>query len=289
MRILVIGESGQVARSLAERGEAAGFDVVCRGRPGTDLASAPSLARALGDGADVVINAAAYTAVDAAETDAQAAHAVNADGPGELAAQCARADLPLIHISTDYVFDGTLDRPYREDDPISPQSVYGASKAAGEQAVLTSGARALVARTAWVYSPFGKNFVKTMLRLGAERDHLRVVGDQTGNPTSALDIADALIALAGQRGSWPQGASLVHLSAQGEATWHEFACAVLQAAGLSPTVESIATSDYPTPAKRPANSRLDCSLLSERFGVTLPHWRDSLPPVVSRIVRTPVA
>ncbi|MEM8665617.1 MAG: dTDP-4-dehydrorhamnose reductase [Pseudomonadota bacterium] len=284
MRILVIGQSGQVARSLAERGPAVGADIVCRGRPQTDLTDTASIAAALADSPDLVINAAAYTAVDAAESDADAARALNADGPKHLAMACAAADVPLIHLSTDYVFDGTLDRPYREDDPIAPQSVYGRTKADGEAAVLASGARALVVRTAWVYSPFGKNFVKTMLRLGAERDHLRVVGDQHGNPTSALAIADGLLALASQRDAWPKGASLLHLTARGEATWHSFASAVFNAANLTPTVDAIATSDYPTPAQRPQNSRLDCGLLAERFGVQLPPWHDSLPSVVSRIL-----
>jgi len=285
MRVLVIGRSGQVAQALRERGPGAGAQVTLAGRPETDLTDPASLERTI-DAArpDLVINAAAYTAVDAAETDEKAAHALNADGPAALAAAAAARGLSLIHMSTDYVFDGTLERPYREDDPVAPQGAYGRSKAAGEAAVLASGADALVARTAWVYSPFGTNFVRTMLRVGAERDSLRVVDDQHGNPTSALDIADALLALGKARVHWPQGASLVHLAASGEATWHAFAEAIFSHAPFRPRVEPIATRDYPTPASRPANSRLDCTLLADSYGIKLPDWRESLPPVVARLL-----
>ena len=284
MRVLVIGQSGQVAQSMLERGPAAGADVVAAGRPDTDLTAEASLAAAVDRHApDVVVNAAAYTAVDAAEDDEAAAHALNATGPGMLATLCAARDLPLVHISTDYVFDGQLPRPYREDDPTAPQSAYGRTKLAGEEAVLGSGARALVLRTAWVYSPFGKNFVKTMLRVGAERDQLKVVSDQRGNPTSALDIADAILRLSAARQTWPAGGRVVHLTAGGEASWHEFAEAIFAEAGLSPEVLAIPTSDYPTPAQRPANSRLDGSRLAEEFGIRLPDWRDSLPGVVARL------
>lgn len=284
MRVLVIGQSGQVAQSLLERGPAAGAVVVACGRPDTDLTSEASLSRAIADNApDVVVNAAAYTAVDAAEDDEAAALALNATGPKMLAQLCAARGLPLVHISTDYVFDGRLTRPYREDDPTGPRSAYGRTKLAGENAVLASGARTIVARTAWVYSPFGKNFVKTMLRVGAERDQLKVVADQRGNPTSALDIADAILKLCSAREAWPAGGTVVHLTASGEASWHEFAEAIFAAAGLSPQVLAIATHEYPTPAQRPANSRLDGARLEETFGIRLPDWRDSLPAVVARI------
>lgn len=285
MRVLVIGRSGQVAQSLLERGAEAGVSVEAIGRPDADLARPETLENALArTEADMIINAAAYTAVDAAETDEDAAHALNAQGPGALARLCAVRKVPLIHISTDYVFDGTADRPYREDDPIAPRSAYGRTKADGEKAVADSGADALIVRTAWVYSPFGKNFVRTMLRVGAERDTLSVVADQRGNPTSALDIADALLGLAAARASWPTGAHIVHLSGTGDATWHAFAEAIFEAADLSPTVNAISTSDYPTPAARPANSRLDNTRLREEFGISLPHWRESLPPIVARLL-----
>ena len=285
MRVLVIGRTGQVAQSMIERGRAAGATVTALGRGAVDLADPATLAPAFDSARpDLVVNAAAYTAVDAAETDETAAHALNAEGPAALAALCAKAGVPLIHISTDYVFDGTLDRPYREDDPTGPQGAYGRTKLAGENAVLASGADALVARTAWVYSPFGKNFVRTILRLGAEREELAVVDDQRGNPTSALDIADAILALGARRARWPSGASLVHLTAPDEATWHAFAEAIFAASPHHPKVNPIPTAAFPTPAKRPANSRLATALLAERYGLMLPSWRESLPPIVKRLL-----
>lgn len=285
MRILVIGQSGQVATALRERGAASGREVVCRGRPEADLLDPASLARALDDVKPaVVVNAAAYTAVDAAETDEAAAHALNAEGAGALARLCAARGVALAHLSTDYVFDGALDRPYREDDPIAPQSAYGRTKAAGEAAVAEAGGKALIVRTAWVYAPFGKNFVRTMLRVGAERDHLRVVNDQRGNPTSALDIADALLTLAHRAGDWPERADVLHLAGSGEATWHEFAEAIFSWSPYRPTVEAISTSQYPTPARRPANSRLDCGKLARTWGIVLPDWRDSARGVVERLL-----
>lgn len=285
MQVLVIGRSGQVAQALLERGAAMdGVTVVARGRPDIDIADPASLARAIEDVApDVVVNAAAYTAVDAAEDDEATAHSFNAEGPGALATLCAQRKLPFIHISTDYVFDGTLDRPYREDDPTGPMGAYGRTKLAGEEAVLASGANALILRTAWVYSPFGKNFVKTMLRVGAERDELKVVADQRGNPTSALDIADAILALAARRESWPAGAHVYHMAGGGEATWHAFAEAIFAEAGLSPKVLAITTADFPTPARRPANSRLDGTRLANDLGVRLPDWQPSLATVVARL------
>ncbi len=284
MRVLVIGQSGQVAQAMVERGAAVEANITARGRPQTDLTSEASLARALADHVpDVVVNAAAYTAVDAAEDDEAAALALNATGPGILARLCAEEDVPLVHISTDYVFDGRLGRPYTEDDPTGPRSAYGRTKLAGEEAVLSFGARALVLRTAWVYSPFGKNFVKTMLRVGAERDQLKVVADQWGNPTNALDIADAILKLCAVRGQWQAGGKVLHLTASGEASWHQFAEAIFAAAGLGPEVLAIPTSEYPTPAQRPANSRLDGSRLAQEFDIRLPDWRDSLPGVVERI------
>ena len=282
MKILVIGRSGQVARALAERGGAA--EIHTAGRPEVDLTAPGTIARALDAAApDVVVNAAAYTAVDAAESDEAAARALNAEGPGRLAERCAADGVPLIHISTDYVFDGTLDRPYREDDPIAPKSVYGRTKAEGEAAVRAAGGRHLIARTAWVYSPFGKNFVKTMLRLGAERDTLPVVDDQRGNPTSAADIADALLGLVDQAAAWPEGGEIVHVAGTGETTWRDFAEAITATLPHPPVVKGIATADYPTPARRPANSRLDTTRLKTRYGIELPRWEDSLKVVLARL------
>ncbi|MEM6762228.1 MAG: dTDP-4-dehydrorhamnose reductase [Pseudomonadota bacterium] len=283
MRVLVIGRTGQVATALCERARTA--EVVAMGRPDADLNDTRSLAHALDVARpDVVVNAAAYTAVDAAETDEAAAHALNGVAPGRLAELCAERDRPLIHISTDYVFDGQLDRPYREDDPTAPASAYGRSKAAGEAAVAGSGARALIVRTAWVYAPFGHNFMRTMLRLGAERDALRVVADQRGNPTCALDIADGLLSLAERHAAWPSGATILHMTASGDTTWHGFAEAIFDASPYRPKVEAIPTSAYPTAASRPQNSRLDCGKIARMFGVTLPPWQEGLPDLVRRTI-----
>ncbi|WMS41035.1 dTDP-4-dehydrorhamnose reductase [Acuticoccus sp. MNP-M23] len=285
MKALVIGRNGQVAQALVERAAGTGIAVDARGRPDVDLADPATLAPALDDARpDIVINAAAYTAVDAAESDEAAAHALNAAGPGALAALCAERGLPLIHLSTDYVFDGKSDRPYREDDPVGPQGAYGRTKLAGEELVAASGARALILRTAWVYSPFGGNFVKTMLRVGKERDALRVVADQFGNPTSALDIADGVLALAKRADQWGDGAQIYHMVGAGETSWHGFAEGIFALAPFSPSVEGITTAEYPTPAKRPANSRLETARLAADHNVALPHWRESLPGVVARIL-----
>lgn len=284
--ILVIGRSGQVARAIAQRAPLTegGPQVTCLGRPHCDLTDPSSLAAALSTvRPGVVVNAAAYTAVDAAEDDEAAAHALNAEGPGHLARLCAERGIPLIHLSTDYVFDGSADAPYREDDPVNPQSAYGRTKAAGEAAVADAGGKALIVRTAWVYSPFGRNFVATMLRLGASRSELRVVADQQGNPTNALDIADALLALSARHRAWPATPDILHLVGTGETTWHGFACAIFHEAGLSPVVHAITTAEFPTPASRPANSRLNTEKLASLYGLALPAWRKSLKPVVVRL------
>ncbi|WP_108658388.1 dTDP-4-dehydrorhamnose reductase [Acuticoccus kandeliae] len=285
MTILVIGRSGQVATALQERARFANTCVLAVGRPQVDVTRPETLAAAFAAHApEVVVNASAYTAVDAAESDEPAAYAANTDGPSALAELCARADIPFIHLSTDYVFDGTLDRPYREDDEINPTSVYGRTKALGEAGILEVGAKALILRTAWVYAPFGKNFLRTMLRVGAERDQLRVVADQRGCPTSAIDIADAVLRLARMRDQWPNRTEILHLAGSGEATWHDFAEAIFAASPYSPAVEAITTADYPTPAARPANSRLDCGKLAREYGIVLPDWRESTCATVRRLV-----
>ena len=290
MKIAVTGTAGQVVTSLVERGAAAGHEVIAIGRPDLDLADPASVVRALEAAApDAIVSAAAYTAVDKAESERDLAFAVNGAGPGAVA-QAARAlGVPLIHISTDYVFDGTLDRPYVESDPTGPTGVYGASKLAGEQAVLDGHDNSAVLRVAWVYSPFGGNFVKTMLRLAGDRDELGVVGDQLGNPTSALTIADAIIKVATNMvaDSSPQLRGVFHMTAQGEASWADFAEGIFAASaargGPSASVRHIGTADYPTPATRPANSRLDSGLIARVHGVTLPDWRTSLDDVMDRL------
>ena len=269
MNILVIGKNGQVARALQERAQERA-KVTVLGRPEFDLAHPGALPKA-----EVVINAAAYTAVDKAESEEALATQINGAGAGAVAAAAQK----VIHLSTDYVFDGALNRPYREDDPTNPLSAYGRSKLAGEIAVRAANPRHVILRTSWVYSPFGTNFVRTMLRLGAERSEVRVVADQFGAPTSAHDIADAILKIA-QGG--PYGT--FHLTGSGEATWAEFAQAVFAQAGLKTRVTPIPTHDYPTPARRPANSRLDGAKLRAAYGITLPPWRESLKPVVARLL-----
>jgi dTDP-4-dehydrorhamnose reductase len=287
--ILVTGGAGQLATALAEAP-----DVHRVGRPDFDFDRPDTIEAAFHAASPrIVINAAAYTAVDAAETDADAAYRANRDGPATLARLCAEAGIPLIHISTDYVFDGAKPDPYVETDPVGPQGVYGASKLAGEQAVLASGARAIILRTAWVYAATGKNFVRTMLTLGKTRDRLTVVGDQFGCPTSATDLAVAILAIVRRldhTGWQPKYQGVFHAAGTGATSWCDLAAATFQAAaphGMRvPQVAPIATSDWPTPAKRPANSRLDCTRLRDVFDVALPHWRDSLTRTVDTIFTT---
>jgi len=241
----------------------------------------------------LVINAAAYTAVDKAESDADAAYRANRDGPRILAELCREAGIPLIHVSTDYVFDGLKPTPYVETDPVAPQGVYGASKLAGEEAVLASGAQAMILRTAWVYAETGKNFVRTMLTVGKTRDRLTVVADQQGCPTVAGDLADAILGIVrrlGETGWRADYQGIFHAAGGGETTWHGLAVATFEEAARHgakmPRVDPIATADWPTPAKRPANSRLDCSRLRAVFGIGLPHWRESLTRTVDLIYAT---
>ena len=289
MKILLLGGTGQVGtelrRSLADLGE-----VITTTRSGGLPNGAPAFALDLSDldsiapllariDPDVVVNATAYTAVDRAENDAELAHRINAAAPQRLAAACAAQDAMLVHYSTDYVFDGSGRRPYREDDPTSPLGVYGASKLAGEDAIRASGARHLILRTAWVYALHGQNFLRTMLRVGAERDELRVVADQVGSPTPAWLIAD-LTATILHKGIDQSGVR--NLVTAGQTSWHGFAEAIFDQAltvGLverKPRVLPITTVEYPTPAQRPAYSVLDVSRLQAEYGVEIPHWRQAL-------------
>lgn len=291
MRLLVTGKQGQVATALAERGPAAGVDVVLVGRPELDLARADTVLDVIaGFKPDAIVSAAAYTAVDKAESEADQAFAVNAAGAGAVARAAAMLGVPVIHLSTDYVFDGTKAGPYVESDPTGPVSVYGLSKLQGERLAAEATPNHVILRTAWVYSPFGANFLKTMLRLAESRDHLRVVADQQGAPTSALDIADAVIAIAERMLADPDPKlrGIFHMTGSGEAVWADFAeeiFAALQArSGKTITVERIGTADYPTPARRPANSRLSNRKLEAAYGVVLPDWRISTRAVVNRIL-----
>ncbi len=288
--ILVVGRAGQVARALVEESAATGVALVALGRPDLDLVDAASIDAAVDKLTPwLVINAAAYTAVDQAESDEAAAFALNAEGAGMLAACAAKAGLPMLHLSTDYVFDGAKPAPYVETDPTAPLGVYGRSKLAGEVAVAQANPAHLILRTAWVYSAFGKNFAKTMLRVAETRTELGVVQDQIGNPTSAHDIAVALLKLAETIAAKPQQSwGTYHLTARGDASWADFAAEIFDVSakhgGPVAAVKRITTEDYPTPTRRPANSRLDCARLEKTFGVRLPHWKDSTRTCIERLV-----
>lgn len=302
MKVLLFGANGQVGHALRAALAPVGR-VVATTRSGTlddgiacesvDFDRPDTLAEIVARIApNAVVNAAAYTAVDRAESDRDAAFRANADAPAALAAACARAGIPLIHYSTDYVFDGTATRPYREDDATAPLGVYGASKLAGEEAIRDSGARHAILRTAWVYAAHGKNFMRTMLRLAAEREELRVVADQVGSPTTADWIAAATVpALRAMLDDSARSIGIRHLTAAGDTTWHGFATAIVEGAharGLiarKPTVVPIATADYPTPARRPAYSVLDNGRLAAELGLKSPHWAEDLNRALASIAR----
>jgi dTDP-4-dehydrorhamnose reductase len=288
MKLLVLGAGGQVGLELRRLAWPSGYDLDAFGRDGVDITEREAVAAAVArERPDIVINAAAYTAVDRAETEPDAAWASNCTGPANLAAACRDAAIPLIHLSTDYVFDGSKPGPYREDDPVKPLGVYGQSKEAGDCAVREALARHVILRTAWVYSAHGHNFVKTMLRLAAERPVLRVVADQIGSPTGAADIAAAIGAIVQQLDAGNSRWGTYHFAGGGTVTWHGFAQAIFELAtpwrGPPPLVEAIATADYPTPARRPANSVLDCSRIGEVFGIVPRPWRQALAEVIGEL------
>ena len=274
-RVLVTGGNGQVGRSITDLLGDQRFQhltVSVADRATCDITNPDAVRRAIERfNPSVIVNTAAYTAVDASETDEAAAMLVNCDGVANLAAQTGRR---LIHLSTDYVFDGSKDGWYMESDPVAPLGVYGTSKWQGEQAARTNPDH-LILRTAWVYAAHGHNFVKTMLRLGAERGNLRVVADQIGCPTSAHDIADAILRLVDI-----DATGTYHMAGASQATWHELATATFELAELDVAVEAIGTAENPTPAPRPANSRLDSTALASATHVRLPSWQDSLPAVI---------
>ena len=280
MRLLVFGRSGQVATELARRlppGVTARF----LGRDEADLTDPAACAAQIG-ACDAVINAAAWTTVDKAETEEAAATVVNGDAPAAMARACAAQGLPFLHISTDYVFDGAGDRPFRPDDPTGPLGAYGRSKLAGETGVRDSGAQALILRTSWVVSAHGTNFVKTMLRLGRERAALNVVADQIGGATPAAAIADALIAAARAMVAGAPG-GIHHFAGSPDISWADFAREIMVRAGLSCVIHDIPTSAYPTPARRPPNSRLDCSALEQAYGIGRPDWRAGLDDILREL------
>jgi dTDP-4-dehydrorhamnose reductase len=284
MRILIIGAQGQVGWELTRRAPTFGHEALAWDVEELDITDAAAVDRELtASGADVVINAAAYTAVDKAEQEPALAFAVNRDGPAHLAAACARLQIPLLHISTDYVYDGAKNGPYVENDPTQPLGVYGASKLAGDAAVQQLLPRHLILRVSWVFGIHGHNFVKTILRLAREREELRVVADQWGCPTFAGDIADTLLELAGRIAKIDACAAwgVYHYCGEPATTWHGFASTIVELARAREalpvrTVTAITTADYPLPSARPVNSVLDCAKLAARFGIQPRRWRDGL-------------
>ena len=278
LRIVVFGKTGQVARELARR-VPKGLSLNQLGRDQADLSDPAACAEAiLAHDADAVINAAAWTAVDRAESEEAAASVVNGAAPAAMARACAVRGIPFLHISTDYVFDGSGTLPFTTDHPTAPLGAYGRTKLLGEQGVAAAGGQWLILRTSWVVSAHGTNFVKTMLRLGAERASLNVVADQIGGPTPAAAIADALYTCAAAlRQGAPGG--LHHFAGAPDTSWADFARAIMVVGGLSCTINNIPTTAYPTPARRPMNSRLDCTSL-ERFGITRPDWHQGLARIL---------
>jgi dTDP-4-dehydrorhamnose reductase len=277
--ILVFGQTGQVAREILRRAE-----VMALGRDEAELSDPDACAEAIDRLApDAVINAAAYTAVDRAESDEAAAHVVNAQAPGAIARAAAKAGIPFVHISSDYVFDGSGTRPWKPGDPTGPLGAYGRTKLAGEEAIRAAGGPHAILRTSWVFSAHGNNFVKTMLRLGAERPRLTIVADQVGGPTWAGDIADACLTMAEALIDGRGVPGTYHFAGAPDVSWADFARQIFRLARLSPEVVDIPSSDYPTPAKRPLNSRLDCSDLESEFGIVRPDWSKALSAVIAEL------
>jgi len=291
MRILVVGCNGQVGRELCRLGEENDFHIIPMDLPEFDITDKVAVDAAVKQWSNfLVVNAAAYTAVDMAESNPDTAFAVNKDGPAHLASSCAEAGIPLIHISTDYVFDGKQKRPYIESDPISPIGVYGRSKAKGDAEVRKKLDRHLIIRTSWLCSIHGKNFVKTILKLATEKESIRVVSDQVGCPTFAQDLAEAILNIAGQyrqKKEIPWGT--YHYCGRGETTWYDFAKQIVEFARNDQRIKTrlikpIRTEDYPTPARRPSYSVLDCSLIEGRFGIQQRPWKESLGETVKNLL-----
>lgn len=279
MKLLVFGATGQVATELARRAGDVGLDIAGRDRADfTDPAACAALAR--DTDADAIVNAVAYTAVDRAESEPELAELVNGTTPAAIAVAAAARGLPLVHISTDYVFDGSGLQPWSVDSPTAPLGAYGRSKLTGEHGIRAVGGPHVILRTSWVFSAHGNNFLKTMLRLGAERDRLTIVADQVGGPTPAADIADACLAIARQLAAEPGKSGTYHFAGAPETSWAGFAREIFARAGLGCEVADIPSSAYPTPAARPLNSRLDCSLTESVFGIAQPDWRAGVADVL---------
>jgi dTDP-4-dehydrorhamnose reductase len=288
MKAAVTGSAGQIVQSLLER-STSDIEIVPVGRPALDLSVPATIGPALERARpDIIVNVAAYTAVDKAEAEPDLAMAINRDGAAEVARTAQRLHVPIIQISTDYVFSGESVEPYRETDAPGPGGVYGRSKLAGEEAIRAEHAAPIILRTSWVYSPFGTNFVKTMLRLAGERDVIRVVDDQTGNPTAAFDAAEGILRVVSCAVDRPGLAGTFHMSGTGAVTWcglarHVFAVSAAWGGPVA-AVEAIPTSAYPTSARRPRNSRLDTGLFERTFGMRLPKWEASVETCVKRLL-----
>lgn len=282
-KVLVFGRTGQVATELVRRAQA-DMVLTCLGRDQADL-SGPAACAAIiaASDADVVINAAAYTAVDRAEEEEALASMINATAPGVMAQACADRTIPFLHISTDYVFDGSGTDSWQPEDTTAPLGAYGRSKRSGEIAVRDAAGPHVILRTSWVFSAHGANFVKTMLRLGATRDEIAVVSDQTGGPTAAADIADTLLAIARAFHAGRGVTGIYHFSGAPDVTWADFAREIFAQSGLGCRVTDIPTSAYPTPARRPANSRLDCRELIRDYRINQLDWRNSLRDVLQEL------
>ena len=297
MSVLVIGRTGQIATELLPRLAAAGHEALALEPPEFDLTDAAQVGAVFDRfRPEAVVNCAAYTAVDKAEEQRALAFAVNATGPRLLGEAAARAGIPVVHYSTDYVFDGAKDAPYAETDAPNPVGAYGASKLAGELLLHLAQPRTVTLRTAWVCSPFGGNFVKTMLRFGKDRPEMRVVADQHGAPTFAADLADAAVTLLLRLAIAPAGDpvfSVTHLTGAPYTTWHGFAQAIFAAAARrgqpAPKLTAIGTAEYPTPARRPANSRLDCSRAATVLGIPPRDWREGLERCLDQLMKDPAA
>ncbi|MCV2867971.1 dTDP-4-dehydrorhamnose reductase [Defluviimonas sp. WL0002] len=285
MRLLVFGETGQVARELARKAAGRGHRLESLGRGAADLTDPAACAAAVtASAADAVINAAAYTAVDQAEAEPSIAHTVNAEAPGAMARAAAARGVPFLHMSTDYVFDGSADRGWKESDATGPLGVYGQTKLAGEHQIAAADGRHVILRTSWVFSAHGRNFVKTMLRLGLEREEISVVDDQRGGPTPADDIAQTLLLLAEGLSAGRPGGTF-HYAGAPTVSWADFAEAIFDAAfpTRKPRIRRIPSSAYPTPARRPANSALDCTRIRETHGIGQPDWRAGLARVLKEL------
>lgn len=285
-KILLTGGTGQVGAALLKAAARYGFAVTAPTREALNLTKVDEIVSAVAlDDWSIIINCAAYTAVDKAQSEPTLANAINRVAPGIFASEASRRGIPIIHLSTDYVFDGTKTTPYIEDDPVYPLGVYGASKEAGEAAVRAYNPAHAILRTAWVVSAGGGNFIDTMLRLAAERDEIGVVNDQIGCPTSATDIAEASLTIAQQMtrgGASPSGTW--HFVNNGSATWHDLAAFIFEKASTNglkvPRLNAIKTSEYPTPARRPANSQLDTSRIAKDFGISPRHWQDAIGDIL---------